>query len=106
MAAATALGLLMSSFTGSQMAAIFGTSVATMLPAMQFSGIVNPVSSLEGAGALIGQLYPSGPFVAISRGTFSKALGFAELQDFFVPLVLAAPVLLALSVLLLRKQDR
>ncbi|WP_119154593.1 ribosome-associated ATPase/putative transporter RbbA [Caldimonas tepidiphila] len=104
--AATALGLLMSSFTGSQMAAIFGTSLATMLPAIQFSGIVNPVSSLEGFGALLGQVYPTGPFVAISRGTFSKALGFAELQDFFVPLLLAAPVLIGASALLLRKQDR
>ena len=102
---ATGLGLLMSTFTGSQIAAIFGTSLATMLPAVQFSGIVNPVSSLEGVGAWIGRLYPTGPFVLISRGTYSKALGLAELWPYYLPLLLAVPVLTALSVALLKKQD-
>jgi ribosome-dependent ATPase len=54
--AATALGLLMSTFTRSQTAAIFGTALATMLPAIQFSGIINPVSSLEGGAALMGRI--------------------------------------------------
>jgi ribosome-dependent ATPase len=104
--AATGLGLLMSAFTGSQLAALFGTALATMLPAIQFSGILNPVSTLEGFSALMGQIYPTAPFVTISRGTFSKALGFADLHALFVPLALAGPVLLALSVVLLRKQER
>jgi ribosome-dependent ATPase len=104
--AASALGLLMSAFTNSQLAALFGTALATMLPAIQFSGILNPVSTLEGFSAVMGQIYPTAPFVTISRGTFSKALGFADLHTLFVPLALAGPVLLALSVLLLRKQER
>jgi ribosome-dependent ATPase len=77
-----------------------------MLPAIQFSGIINPVSALEGFAALMGQIYPTAPFVTISRGTFSKALNFADLHALFVPLALAGPVLLGISVLLLRKQDR
>ncbi len=104
--AATALGLLMSAFTASQLAALFGTALATMLPAIQFSGILNPVSTLEGFSAVMGQIYPTAPFVTISRGAFSKALGFADLQALFVPLALAGPLLLGLSVLLLRKQER
>ena len=104
--AATALGLLMSAFTNSQLAALFGTALATMLPAIQFSGILNPVSTLEGFSAVMGQIYPTAPFVTISRGTFSKALGFADLNALFVPLALAGPLLLGLSVLLLRKQER
>lgn len=104
--AATALGLLMSTFTKSQIAAIFGTALATMLPAIQFSGIINPTSSLEGMGKLIGQVYPTGPFLTISRGVFSKALGFDALQAYFVPLLIAVPVLVGLSALLLKKQDR
>ena len=39
-------------------------------------------------------------------GTFSKALGFADLHALFVPLALSGPVLLVLSMLLLRKQER
>ncbi|MFZ5520246.1 MAG: ribosome-associated ATPase/putative transporter RbbA [Pseudomonadota bacterium] len=104
--AATALGLLMSTFTKSQIAAIFGTALATMLPAIQFSGIINPTSSLEGMGKLIGQVYPTGPFLTISRGVFSKALGFDALQAYFVPLLIAVPVLVGLSAVLLKKQDR
>jgi ribosome-dependent ATPase len=103
--AATGLGLLMSTFTNSQIAAIFGTSLATMLPAIQFSGIINPVSSLEGMAALIGHIYPTGPFLTISRGTYSKALGLAELWPYFVPLAIAIPVLTGLSAALLKKQD-
>lgn len=101
----TALGLLISTFMRSQIAAIFGTAVLTILPAVQFSGLINPVSSLEGAGALIGQIFPTTHYMTIARGTFSKALGFADLQASFIPLLLAAPVLIGLSVLLLKKQE-
>jgi len=103
---ATGLGLLMSTFTRSQIAAIFGTALATMLPAIQFSGIINPVSSLEGMGALIGQVYPTGPFLIISRGAYAKGLGLPELWTHYLPLIALAPVLMLACVALLRKQDR
>jgi ribosome-dependent ATPase len=103
--ASTGFGLLMSTFTGSQIAAIFGTALATMLPAIQFSGLINPVSSLEGMGALMGQIYPTGPFLIISRGTYSKALGLTDLWTYFIPLLVIIPALTLASVLLLKKQD-
>ena len=105
-AAATALGLLMSTFLRTQTAAIFATTIGTMLPAAQFSGLINPTSSLEGAAAWIGQIYPTTHFLTIARGTFSKALGFPELAPAFVPLALATPLLIGLSAALLRKQER
>jgi ribosome-dependent ATPase len=104
--AATAIGLLISTFTRSQIAAIFATAVLTIVPAVQFSGLLNPVSSLEGAGALIGQVFPTTHYMTITRGTFSKALGFGDLGGSLLPLLPAAPLLLALSVLLLPKQER
>ncbi|RVT91739.1 ABC transporter ATP-binding protein/permease [Rhodovarius crocodyli] len=100
----TAMGLLISSFMRSQIAAIFGTALITLIPAVQYSGMTDPVSSLEGAGAVIGSVYPTTHFITIARGTFSKALGFAELGDAFLALALAIPVLLGLAVVLLRKQ--
>ena len=103
--AATALGLLISTFMRSQVAAIFGAAVITILPAVQFSGMIDPVSSLSGAGALIGKIYPTAYYLAISRGVFSKALQFADLRELLIPLLLAVPVLLGLSVALLRKQE-
>jgi ribosome-dependent ATPase len=102
---ATAMGLLISTFMHSQIAAIFGTAILTILPATQFSAMIDPVSSLEGAGALIGQIYPTTHFLTISRGIFSKALGFADLYRSFIPLLIAIPVLIGLSVALLKKQE-
>ena len=103
--AATAMGLLISTFTRSQIAALFGTAVLTMLPAAQYSGMIDPVSSLTGTGRLIGEIYPTTHFLTIARGTFSKALGFSDLHAAFIPLALAVPILLGLSAALLRKQE-
>lgn len=102
---ATAMGLLISTFMRSQIAAIFGTAVLTIVPAAQFSGLLDPVSSLEGAGALIGRIYPTTHFLIISRGAYSKALGFADLYPSYLPLVIAIPVLIGLTALLLKKQE-
>lgn len=102
---ATAMGLLISAFMRSQIGAVFGTAVLTILPATQFSGLIDPISSLEGIGALIGRLYPTTHFLTICRGTFSKALGFADLQGPFLSLLLAVPVLMGLCVALLKKQE-
>ena len=103
---ATGIGLLASTFTRSQVAALFVTMVGTMIPAVQFSGMLDPVSSLEGAGAFVGRIYPASHFLTITRGVFSKALGFADLRASFWPLAIAAPLILAAAVLLLRKQER
>jgi len=103
---ATALGLVISAFMRTQIAALFSATVLTILPAVQFSGMVDPVSSLEGGGALIGKIYPTTHFLTISRGTFSKGLAIADLQASFLPLLLAVPVLIGLATVLLKKQER
>ncbi|MDD3444287.1 MAG: ribosome-associated ATPase/putative transporter RbbA [Zavarzinia sp.] len=101
---ATGLGLLISTFMKSQVAAVFGTAVLTLLPAVQFSGLINPISSMEGAGAFIGRIYPTTYFITISRGTFSKALEFADLWQALLPLLIIAPVLIGLCASALKKQ--
>ena len=75
----TGYGMLISSFTRTQIAALFGTAILTLMPAMQFSGMLTPVSSLSGAGAIIGHIFPMTYFLQISVGTFTKGLGFADL---------------------------
>jgi ribosome-dependent ATPase len=103
--AATGFGLLISSFTRSQIAAIFGTAILTLIPAMQFCGVLDPVSSLEGVGKLVGEIYPTTYYLTLSRGTFSKALGFWDLRMFYIPLLLIGPGLVAVTTLLLKKQE-
>jgi len=101
----TGMGLLASTLTRSQIAAMFFTMVGTMLPAMQFAGLINPVSSLQGTGRIIGEIYPATHMLLISRGVFSKALGLSDLHARFWPLLAAAPVIFGASILLLRKQE-
>ncbi len=104
--ATTALGLLVSTFTRSQIAALAGTSILTLVPTVQFSGLTDPVSSLSGAAAVVGRLFPAMYFITLSRGAFSKALGFGELYPYHLALAVFAPALTLLSTLLLRKQGR
>jgi len=102
----TGFGLFSSTFTRSQVAAMFFTMVGSMLPAIQFSGIIHPVSSLEGMGRMIGEVYPLANYVTISRGVFNKALTFPDLHAMFPPLVASALLIVALAIVLLKKQEK
>ncbi|KWV84248.1 ribosome-associated ATPase/putative transporter RbbA [Pseudomonas baetica] len=103
---ATGIGLLASTLTSSQIAAMFFTMIGTMIPAIQLAGLLNPVSSLEGAARFVGEVYPATHMLNISRGVFGKSLGFDDLHNEFWPLLVAVPLILMLTVALLKKQDR
>ena len=81
-------GQLVSTFTQTQVAAIFATTVLSIIPVVNFSGLLVPVSSLTGAGRAIGLGFPAACFQPISVGAFTKGLGFSDL--WFNALVLAA----------------
>ena len=104
--ATTGLGLLMSTFTKTQIAALFGTAIVTMLPTIQFAGLTTPVEALEGAGYWIGQGYPATYFILICRGAFTKGLGFADLWPSLLTLAAFIPLLTIASVALLKKQEK
>jgi len=101
----TGMGLLASAVTRSQIAAIFFTMIGTLIPAQQFAGLVDPVSSLEGVGRVIGNIYPAAYMITISRGVFNKALGLRDLYDAFWPMLLAVPVIVGAAIALLKKQE-
>ena len=75
----TAYGMLISAFASTQIAALFGTAILTVLPATQFSGMMVPVSALSGIAQIMGRAFPMTYFVPISVGTFTKGLGFGDL---------------------------
>jgi len=104
--ATTGYGMFISSFTRTQIAALFGTAILTVLPATQFSGMMVPVSSLRGFPAFMGHIFPMTYFVPICVGTYTKGLGFADLIGRLGWLSLFVPALLLLSLLFLRKQER
>ncbi|MGB8277197.1 MAG: ribosome-associated ATPase/putative transporter RbbA [Methylovirgula sp.] len=102
----TGFGLLISAFTATQVAALAGTAILTMMPALQFAGMIMPVSSLSGVPAVIGNGFPMTYFLKISIGAFTKALSFADLTGDLLKLAAFIPALTGLSLLLLPKQDR
>ena len=102
----TSFGLLASVFTNSQIAAILLTTIGTMVPAVQFAGMITPVSALEGAGRVIGELHPISYFLTASRGIFSKGLGFETLDFAVFAIAISIPITLSLATVLLRKQER
>jgi ribosome-dependent ATPase len=104
--ATSGLGLLMSTFTRSQVAAIFGTAIATMTPAFAFCGLNSSVSALEGGAAVFSKIYPTTHFLVISQGTFSKALGLTDLSDRFIALAMFVLAITVICALLLRKQEK
>lgn len=101
----TGIGMFFSAFTKTQIAALMGTSIFTLLPTVTLSGLTNPISSLEGAAAFIAHIFPATYYINISRGIFSKDIGFEGLYfDIFV-LAITIVVLTLLSVMLLKKQE-
>jgi ribosome-dependent ATPase len=104
--ATTAYGMLISAFTRTQIAALFGTAILTVLPATQFAGMLVPVSALSGMAQIMGRGFPMTYFLPISVGTFTKGLGFHDLAANLAGLAMFIPVLTLLSLLFLRKQER
>ena len=102
----TSWGMLISAFASTQIAAMFGTVILTVLPATQFSGMLVPVSALTGVAQLMGRGFPMTYFVPISVGTFTKGLGMEDLWPDLMGRAIFIPVLTGMSLLLLRKQER
>jgi ribosome-dependent ATPase len=103
--ATTSMGLLISAFTRTQIAAILGTMIITSLPTIQFSGLIVPRSSLEGAAAVMGMLFPAGHFLDIAVGTFTKALDLRQLWPQCLALFGFFVGFTGLSLIMLKKQE-
>ncbi|NWB49937.1 ribosome-associated ATPase/putative transporter RbbA [Pseudomonas gingeri] len=103
--ATTGMGLLISAFTRTQIAAILGTMIITSLPTIQFSGLIVPRSSLDGAAALMGMLFPAGHFLDIAVGTFTKALDLRQLWPQCLALFGFFVAFTGLSLIMLKKQE-
>ena len=102
--ATTAYGMMISAFTRTQIAALFGTAILTVLPATMFAGMMVPVSSLTGMARIMGRVFPMSYYLPISVGTFTKGLGFADLSANLTALAVFVPILTLFNILLLRKQ--
>ncbi|WP_337175900.1 ribosome-associated ATPase/putative transporter RbbA [Paludisphaera sp.] len=104
-AATTALGLMISGVTGSQVAAVFVTAIVTLVPTTQFSGMLQPVSTLMGSARVVGSLWPTTYYMHASVGAFTKGLGARLLTHDALVLAAFVPAFILGAVLMLRPQE-
>jgi ribosome-dependent ATPase len=104
--ATTGIGMVTSTFTNSQVAAVFVTAILTIVPTIQFSGLLQPVSTLKGGAGFIGSIWPASYYMHSSLGAYTKGLGLRLMAVDLLFLACAIPVLLAISWLGLKKQER
>ena len=101
----TAFGLLVSTFVRSQVAAIFAAAIVTMIPAMNFSGMIYPFSTLSGSGYWIGRGFPASWFQMVGLGVITKGLLWRDVYPIFGVLLAFFLGYLLLAALLLKKQE-
>ena len=104
--ATTALGLLISCFVRSQLAAIFATAIITMIPAQTYSGFLYPLSTMEGGALVIGKTFPSSWYYTVSVGSFTKGLHTADLLHEYAAIAAFAATSLILACVLLKKREK
>jgi ribosome-dependent ATPase len=102
----TGIGMVTSTFTSTQVAAVFVTAILTIQPTIQFAGLLQPVSTLEGGARIIGSIWPTTYYMHSALGTFTKGLRPGLIVPDILFLLACIPVLLALSTIGLRKQER
>jgi ribosome-dependent ATPase len=104
--ATTGIGMVTSTFTSSQVAAVFVTSILTIIPTIQFSGLLQPVSTLEGNAGRIGAIWPASYYMHSSLGAYTKGISARLMVGDVIFLLCCIPVLLAISLLGLKKQEK
>jgi ribosome-dependent ATPase len=72
--AVTALGLLLSAFVSTQVAALFLTAIVCIVPASNFAGLLMPITTLATEGYWVGLGFPASWFQLVSLGAFTKGL--------------------------------
>jgi ribosome-dependent ATPase len=102
----TAFGLVISTLTASQVTAVFATAIIALIPTLQFSGLLQPVSTLDAGAQAIGTLWPASHFLHLSVGAFTKGLGWNELWADVLALAAFGPAFTAVAVAALRQQER
>ncbi|MCA0257740.1 MAG: ribosome-associated ATPase/putative transporter RbbA [Proteobacteria bacterium] len=104
--ATTGLGQFVSTFTQTQVAAVFATAIITIIPGVNFSGLIVPFSSLKPMGQIAGSVFPGAWYQEISAGSFVKGFGWDDIRFNILVLAGFAVAYLVASALTLRKQER
>ena len=89
----TGIGLLVSVVVRTQVAAMIATAIVTVVPAVLYSGVLIPISSLSGQAQVTAHLLPAMYYTDIVMGSFLKGVGLTALWGNVLVLVLYTVVL-------------
>ncbi|WP_137221224.1 ribosome-associated ATPase/putative transporter RbbA [Shewanella sp. MEBiC00475] len=103
--ASTGIGLVVSALTKTQVTAVFATTIVSLLPTALFSGLVQPTSTLEGGGYIIGMMWPATYYMHLSVAAFTKGLSFFALTGDLMMLSIYGPIFVVLAAVCLKKQE-
>jgi len=100
----TGVGVVVSTFVRTQIAAMIATAILTVVPAVLYSGVLVPISSLSPMTSAVAHLLPAMYFTQIVLGGFLKGVGLDVLWFEAGVLALYAAGLFSLSYLLFNKR--
>lgn len=98
------IGVFVSTSTHTQVAAVFLSLVATLMPSVLFSGFLFPIATMPYVMQLYTYAFPARYFTDVSRDLFLKGVGLEYIWGNLVLLALYAAVLFAAASLRFRKK--
>jgi len=102
----TGIGLLVSLFARTQVAAMMITVIVTIIPAVLYSGLLVPIASMDAASQFEAHLFPAMYYTDIALGSFLKGIGVGQLWGRVGALLFYSGVLWTASYLLFHKRVR
>ena len=102
----TGIGLLVSLFARTQVAAMMITVIVTIVPAVLYSGLLVPIASMDAASQFEAHLFPAMYYTDIALGSFLKGIGVGQLWGRVGALLFYSGVLWTASYLLFHKRVR
>lgn len=102
----TGIGLLVSLFARTQVAAMMITVIVTIVPAVLYSGLLVPIASMDAASQFEAHLFPAMYYTDIALGSFLKGIGMGQLWGRVGALLLYTVLLWTVSYLLFHKRVR
>ena len=102
----TGIGLLVSLFARTQVAAMMITVVVTIVPAVLYSGLLVPIASMDAASQFEAHLFPAMYYTDIALGSFLKGIGVGQLWGRVGALLFYSSVLWIAAYLLFHKRVR
>jgi ABC-2 type transport system permease protein/ribosome-dependent ATPase len=87
------MGMAISFFVKTQIAAVLLTVIVTLVPTIQYSGLLVPLSSLSDTGRLQARLLPASYFYEAIQASFLKGVGWSAMWHVVVSLSIYVLVL-------------